>query len=102
VEVTDVLRDRMSEPKGLDRMFGASLLAHAVLVAGFIFAPGGWLDSRKEPPKTVMTISLSGGNDGPAKRRNDSIGGRAVQQVKPPDEPKTAGGRAATGSCVPE
>ena len=66
MEVTDVLRDRMSEPKGLDRMFGASLLAHLVLVAGFIFAPGGWLDSRKEPPKTIMDRSDRAGSSAPS------------------------------------
>jgi TonB family protein len=88
MEVTDVLRDRMNAPKGLERMFVASLAVHAVLVAGFIFAPGGWLDSTKAPPKTIMTISLGGGNEGPANGGMTAIGGRAVQEVKPPDEPK--------------
>ena len=102
MEVTDVLRDPMSEPKWLDRMVGASLLAHLVLVAGFILAPGGWLDSRKEPPKTIMTISLSGGNDGPANGGMTSIGGRAVQEVKPPDEPKRPEAVRPPAAAVPE
>jgi len=102
VEVTDVLRDRMNEPKGLDRMVGASLLAHGVLVAALIFAPGGWLDSRKEPPKTVMTISLSGGNDGPANGGMTAMGGRAVQEVKPPDEPKRPEAVRPPAAVVPE
>jgi len=88
MEVTDVLRDRMNEPKGLERMAVASLMAHLMLFAAFVFAPGGWLDARKLNPKTVMTISLAGGNDGPANGGMTAIAGRAVQEVKPPDEPK--------------
>jgi len=78
----------MSAPKGLERMIAASLAAHLVLVGGLIFAPGGWLDSRKAVPKTVMTISLGGTNEGPNNGGMTSIGGRAVQQVRPADEPK--------------
>lgn len=88
MDVTDVLRDRLSAPKGLERMFVASLLAHAGIVAAFIFVPGGWLDARKAPPRTVMTISLSGGNQGPDNGGFTAVGGRAVQEVRPPDEPK--------------
>jgi TonB family protein len=88
VDVTDVLRDRMNEPKGIERMFAASIVVHAILLAGFIFAPGGWLDTQKAPPKTIMTITLGGGNEGPVNGGMTSIGGRAVQEVKPPDEPK--------------
>jgi protein TonB len=78
----------MNAPRGLERMFAVSILAHAVIVGVLVFAPGGWLDSRKAPPKTIMTISLGGGNEGPVNGGITSIGGRAVQQVKPPDEPK--------------
>jgi protein TonB len=78
----------MNAPRGLERMFAVSMLAHAVIVGVLVFAPGGWLDSRKAPPKTIMTISLGGGNEGPVNGGITSIGGRAVQQVKPPDEPK--------------
>jgi TonB family protein len=88
VDVTDVLRDRMDAPKGLDRMVAASVVVHVLAAAGFIFAPGGWFDSPSATPKTVMTISLGGGNEGPANGGMTAIGGRAVQQVKPPDEPK--------------
>ena len=88
MDVTDVLRDRMNAPRGFEKMLVASAIAHLVLVSGIIFAPGGWLDSRKAPPKTIMTISLGGGNEGPVNGGMTSIGGRAVQEVKPPDEPK--------------
>ena len=88
MDVTDVLRDRMNEPKGIERMAAASIAAHLLFVAAIVFAPGGWLDQRDAPPKTVMTISLGGGNEGPANGGMTSIGGRAVQQVRPPDEPR--------------
>lgn len=88
MDVTDVLRDRMDAPRGFDKMLATSAIAHLVLAGGFIFAPGGWLDSQKAPPKTIMTISLGGGNEGPVNGGLTSIGGRAVQEVKPPDEPK--------------
>ncbi|MGC4082049.1 MAG: TonB family protein [Vicinamibacterales bacterium] len=69
-------------------MLGASLLAHVGIVAAMVFAPGGWLDSTKTPPKTVMTISLAGGNQGPENGGFTPLAGRPVQEVKPPDEPK--------------
>src|SRR4051795_8670027 len=92
----------MDEPKGLDRMLGASLLAHFALIAAVVFAPGGWLDSRKEPPKTVMTISLSGGNDGPTNSGMTAMGGRAVQELKPPDEPKRPEAVRPPAAVVPD
>lgn len=88
MEVTDVLRDRMNEPAGISGMVAASLVAHLIVFAGFVFAPGGWLDARNAAPKTIMTISLGGGNDGPANGGMTAIGGRAVQELKPLDEPK--------------
>lgn len=88
MDVTDVLRDRMNEPRGLERMAAASVLAHLLFVVAVIVVPGGWLDSRQSEPKAVMTISLGGGNEGPANGGMTSIGGRAVQEVRPPDEPK--------------
>jgi protein TonB len=87
VDVTDVIRDRGREPAGLERMAIISVLAHLVLGAILLFAPGGWLSRAHEPPKTVMTISLSGGNGGPNNGGMTSIGGRAVQAETPP-EPK--------------
>ncbi len=88
MEVTDVLRDRMNEPKGFDRMAAASIVAHLLFVAAVIVVPGGWLDARNAAPRTVMTISLGGGNEGPANGGMTAIGGRAVQEVRPPEEPK--------------
>jgi protein TonB len=49
-----------------------------------------------------MTISLAGGNDGPANGGMTSIGGRAVQEVKPPDEPKRPEPVRPPAARVPE
>jgi TonB family protein len=87
MEVSDVLNERRNEPKGLEMMAAASMVFHAVLLAGFIFAPGGWLDSRRAEPKTIMTITLGGGNEGPENGGMTAVGGRAVQ-VQTPEEPK--------------
>jgi TonB family protein len=85
MDVTDVLRDRMAEPAGLQRMFTISLLVHAAAFAFVMLAPSGWLPSSNSGPKTVMTISLGGGNGGPANGGINAIGGKAVQEVRPLD-----------------
>ena len=87
MDVTDVLRDRRASPKGIEAMVVASVIAHGVLLAAFTFAPGGWWDTRNAAPKTVMTITLGGGNDGPQNGGLTSISARPVQQEAPP-EPK--------------
>ena len=90
MDVADVLRDRVSEPSGFQRMAVVSVLAHAALFAMLVLMPGGILNRSEPPPKTVMTITLSGGNGGPASGGVTSIGGRAVQaeQPVPPKRPE--------------
>jgi periplasmic protein TonB len=82
MDVTDVLRDRMNEPSGLQFMAAASIAAHIVLFAAFVIAPGGWLMSQatRNPP-VVMTISLGGGGEGPQTGGLTTMGGRPVQAV---------------------
>lgn len=87
MDVTDILRDRMQEPTGFQRMVTVSVAAHAVLAAAIIFAPGGSLLGKRESLREVMTISLSGGGEGPRTGGFTNIGGRPVQEVTPPDEP---------------
>lgn len=101
MEVTDVLIERQAAPKGMNGMLAASLLAHAVLLTGFVLAPGGWLDAKKEPPKTVMNITLGGGNEGPANGGMTSISARPVQ-VQTPEEPKRPEPVRAPAAKVPE
>jgi TonB family protein len=76
--VSEVLIDRGRELGGLERMIGASLIVHVVLVALFVFAPPGWWGARDTgPPEHVMTISL-GGPEGP-RTSMTTIAGRPVQ-----------------------
>src|SRR5262245_47980594 len=85
MDVSDVLRDRLGEPAGFERMAVISTLVHGALFAVLILTPGRWFPSLKPEPKTVMTISLSGGNGGPANGGFSAIGGRAVQAETPPE-----------------
>ncbi|HKB14267.1 MAG TPA: TonB family protein [Vicinamibacterales bacterium] len=86
MDVTDVLRDRMQKPDGLQRMITYSMTAHLALAAALVFAPGGLLHQNRTP-STVMTISLGGGGERAANGGLTPMGGRPVQEVKPPDEP---------------
>ena len=90
MDVTDVLRDRMQQPAGLQKMVGVSIAMHAVVIAAAAFAPGGLLSHAKELPPTVMTISLGGGGEGPRNGGITPIGGRPVQAVTPPDAKRDA------------
>ena len=102
MDVTDVLSDRSAEPRGIQAMLAASIAVHAVLLAGFLFAPGGWFDARKTAPKTIMTITLGGGNEGPANGGMTSVSARAVQVQTPPDEPKRPEPVRPPAAKVPE
>ncbi len=83
--VSDVLRDRMQEPGGFQRMATVSALAHGVLIAIVLFAPG--MTSRHDDAtRVLMTITLGGGAPGPASGGQTALGGRAVQEEKAPDE----------------
>ena len=86
MDVADVLRDRMQQPAGFQRMVAVSILLHGALIAGVLFAPKGFLSGRNDAPPSVMTISLGGGGDGPRTGGLTSIGGRPVQEQTPPDE----------------
>lgn len=86
MDVSDILRDRMQEPAGLRRMVSASMLLHALLAVGLLFAPRGLLSHGAEAPRPVMTITLGGGGGGPQNGGMTSIGGRPVQVATPPEE----------------
>jgi hypothetical protein len=86
MDVTDILRDRMQSPAGLQRMVSASIAAHVLLAAAIILAPGGLLSHRADEQRPVMTISLSGGGDGPQNGGMTTMGGRPVQVQTPPEE----------------
>ena len=72
MEATDVLRERMQQPGGLNRMITLSIAVHALFATAIIFAPGGLLHQKRTPP-TVITIRLGGSGEGP-----DPAAGRAL------------------------
>lgn len=86
MDVSDVLRDRMQQPPGLQRGVAASIGLHTAILLIVLFAPKGFLAPRTEAPRTSMTISLGGGGDGPRTGGLTAIGGRPVQVQTPPDE----------------
>jgi protein TonB len=85
MDVTDILRDRMHEPAGLQRMVSVSVLLHGLLIVGLLFAPRGWLKGAAEAPRSIMTITLGGGGAGPRNGGMTPVGGRAVQVTTPPE-----------------
>jgi TonB family protein len=86
MDVTDVLRDRMQEPAGFQRMVTASIALHVAAVAVVLLAPHGMFQRASEAPRTVMTISLGGGGEGPRTGGMTTLGGRPVQVQTPPEE----------------
>ncbi len=85
MEVSDVLRDRMHSPAGLQRMITLSLAVHLSMGAAVIVSRGGLLTHANDVPKTIMTISL-GGSVGPENGGMTTMGGRPVQVATPPEE----------------
>lgn len=100
MEVTDVLRDRMQEPAGLQRMISASVAVHLALAAAVIVARGGLLPHHDVPP-TLMTISLSG-SAGPENGGMTALGGRPVQAVTPPEDAAKREAVRAPAAKTPE
>jgi TonB family protein len=77
--VSEILVDRSRELGGLERMIGASLMAHVALVAVVVLAPAWWFGGASDAePEAVMTISL-GGPEGPNVGGMTTIGGRPIQ-----------------------
>lgn len=75
--VSEVLNARAHEHNGIQGMLGASVLAHAVLIALALVAPVG---PAVDEPAVVMTISL-GGPVGPRDGGMTQMGGRPVQAL---------------------
>jgi len=90
VDVTDVLRDRMDEPSGLQLMAAVSISVHVVVFAAFMFAPGTLLSRTEETPGRIMNITLSGGGEGPQNGGLTPMGARPVQAQAPPNAPREA------------
>jgi len=86
MDVTDILRDRMREPGGFQRMLSVSLIAHVAVATAIVLAPRGILGPAAETRREVMTISLSGGGEGPRNGGFTTGSERPVQEVRPPEE----------------
>src|SRR5438093_2310417 len=86
MDVGDVLRDRMQEPAGLQRMIMVSCAVHTAIAVALLFAPARWVSHSQEAPRTLMTISLGGG--GPRSGGMTAMGDRPVQVQTPPEQPK--------------
>ena len=88
--VTQIVSVRAQQADGLERMFGASMLAHGALIAIVLLGPGSWFGARTvQEDENVMTISL-GGPVGPNVGGFTTMGGRPVQAIaeaKPVVEP---------------
>jgi TonB family protein len=89
MDVTDVLRDRMHEPSGLQTMVGVSIAVHAAVIAAALIVPASLFPHASEAPASMMTISLNGG-EGPRNGGMTTMGGRPVQAVTPPEAKREA------------
>ena len=88
--VTQIVSVRARQQDGLERMLGASTLAHVALVAIVLLGPASWFGGRAvKEDENVMTISL-GGPVGANTGGMTTMGGRPVQAIaeaKPAIEP---------------
>ena len=91
MEVTDVLRDRMQTPAGLQKMVAVSVGVHVALAVALLLSPAQWISRPIESPKTVMNISLGGG--GAQTGGMTAIGGQAIQVQTPPEDTKREAAR---------
>jgi TonB family protein len=105
MQATDVLRDRVHEPDGLQRMILVSIAAHVVLVTVLLLGPASWFSTAPPEPSNVMTISLGGGGDTP-RTGTTAMGGRPTQVTAPPEvlksQPLRAPAAKAPEMTIPE
>lgn len=101
MDVTDILRDRVEPPAGLQRMITLSLVAHAICGAALILAPGSLVGKRSAEPRTIMTISL-GGSEGPMNGGMTAAASRNVQQAVAPQELKKQDAYSPPAATKPE
>jgi TonB family protein len=80
--VSDILLERARYDDRIGRTLSLSFAAHIVLLVVLVLLPGEW--KRPNQDVAIMTITL-GGTPGPRTGGMTPIGGRAVQQVAPPE-----------------
>ena len=81
MDVTDVLRDRMQEPSGYQRMAVVSAFVHVIVIAVAFLTPGDWFGASAPEARSVMTISL--GSRGPDYGGMNQLSRQAVQEAVP-------------------
>lgn len=81
--VTDIIVARSRSQDGLKKVVVWSLGLHAAMLVGLIFSPA----ITSEPPRLVMSISLSG-SDGPKTEGMTQAGAQPIKQPVPPVEEK--------------
>src|SRR6476659_1836041 len=82
--VSDILQARARRQQPLTPMVVVSAVAH---VAGFLVLALMSLHAATAPPPKVFTISFAG-SEGPRTGGVNPMGGRAVEQVAPPETKK--------------
>jgi outer membrane biosynthesis protein TonB len=85
-DVTDVIIARSLQREPLSTMVIWSVAAHVAVLAVLLFGPFDWGVAADEPPRTVMTISLSGA-PGPRAGGLTPMGGRAIPESPPTPAP---------------
>lgn len=81
--VSDVLAGRTHGDDSSRSMFGASVAAHAALLALVLLMPSSWMGARRAEPESVMTISLAG-PQGPQNGGRVAESARTVQTIALP------------------
>ena len=90
MDVTDVLRGRMQQPAGLQRMAAVSVLLHGAVLAMLVLAPANLLPVRTTRD-AQRDDDFIGRRHARAGERRDHEHRRAARQVeKPPDAPREA------------
>src|SRR3954464_11700612 len=79
--VTDIIVSRSRSHDGLNKMVVWSLGLHAAIVVGLMFSPA----VRNDPPRAVMSISLSG-SEGPKTEGMTQAGAQPTRQPAPLEE----------------
>ena len=97
--VTDVIVARQRQPERFDAMVLVSIVVHSVVVGVILFGPMDWRLRGDEPPRVVMSVSLSGA-PGPRAGGMTPTGGLAVPE--PPPEPTPAPRTVAPPPKPPE
>ena len=86
--VSDILRSRQQEPRGLKATAIVSLAVHTVALGLLALLPSV-MPARAQQPRVVMSISL-GGSPGPRTGGTQMLGGRRIDAAEPSATPQVS------------